>query len=66
MPALPPSVWRDLPDPEDELEQAAAAYYGCDPAAIVAVPGSQAALQAVPALLDRGPVAVPLRGYGDS
>jgi len=44
---------------------AAAQYYGCDRAAILAVPGSQYALQYTPALLRTGMVAMPQRGYAE-
>ncbi|MGM0553645.1 MAG: threonine-phosphate decarboxylase CobD [Pseudomonadota bacterium] len=45
---LPPAVWARLPEPDDGLEAAAAAYYGTG--ALVPVPGSQAAIQLLPAL----------------
>lgn len=62
---VPASVWRDLPQADGELEQAAAHYYRCGQDAVLAVPGSQFALQALPALLPRGRVAMPLRGYAE-
>ncbi|WP_018145611.1 threonine-phosphate decarboxylase CobD [Thioalkalivibrio sp. AKL6] len=45
---LPPGVWARLPEPDDGLEAAAAAYYGTG--ALLPVPGSQAAIQLLPAL----------------
>lgn len=63
VPALPQHVWQTLPYADEQLETAAAQYYGCDRAAILAVPGSQYALQYAPALLRRGTVAMPQRGY---
>ncbi len=62
-PPLPPSAWSRLPEDEDGLEAAARAYYGADP--LLAVAGSQAAIQAL-ALL-RGPcrVAIVTPGYAE-
>ncbi|MGH8488260.1 MAG: threonine-phosphate decarboxylase CobD [Gammaproteobacteria bacterium] len=54
VPPLPPSAWPRLPEDEDGLEAAARAYYGTDP--LLAVAGSQAAIQALPLL--RGPCRV--------
>jgi cobalamin biosynthesis protein CobC len=65
VPAVPQSVWQALPYADEQLEQAAALYYGCSPEAVLAVPGSQYALQYAPALLDRGRVAMPQRGYAE-
>ena len=55
VPSLPASVWQRLPDADDGLEAAAAAYYGN--ADGLALAGSQAALQQLPALLPRAAVA---------
>ena len=65
VPALPPSVWQTLPYADEQLEDAAALFYGCARDAVLAVPGSQYALQYTPALLRRGRVAMPLRGYAE-
>lgn len=65
VPSIPQEVWHRLPDAEDGLDQVAADYYATDPAAVLAVPGSQFALQSVPYCLPRGSVAVPERGYGE-
>jgi L-threonine-O-3-phosphate decarboxylase len=65
VPALPQHVWQALPYADEQLEAAAARYYGCDRAAILAVPGSQYALQYTPALLRTGTVAMPQRGYAE-
>jgi cobalamin biosynthetic protein CobC len=54
VPPLPASVWQRLPEVDDGLEIAAAAYYGN--ADGLAVAGSQAALQQLPALLPRAAV----------
>jgi cobalamin biosynthetic protein CobC len=50
-PATPPPLasWHRLPEEDDGLEAAAAGYYGS--AALLPVAGSQAAIQALPALL---------------
>ena len=65
VPEVPESVWRALPDACDGLEEAAANYYGCDPGVLLAVPGSQYALQHIPFHIDRGRVAIPARGYAE-
>jgi len=65
VPAVPQTVWQALPQADDQLERAAADYYGCGEAGILAVPGSQFALQFTPTLLPRGRVAMPLRGYAE-
>ena len=55
VPALPPEVWQRLPEENDGLEAAAAAYYGNADSLVVA--GSQAAIQWLPALLPRAAIA---------
>lgn len=64
VPPLPASVWQRLPEDDGELENAARAYYGTD---ALAVPGSQWAIQQLPALFRAwcGPVRVwlPRAGY---
>ncbi|WP_374242996.1 threonine-phosphate decarboxylase CobD [Zoogloea sp.] len=52
VPALPPEVWQRLPEANDGLEAAAAAYYGS--ASLLPVAGSQAAIQALPACFPPG------------
>ena len=54
VPALPPEAWQRLPEPNDGLEAAAAAYYGS--AGLLPVAGSQAAIQALPACFAPGRV----------
>ena len=49
LPPIPESAWQRLPEDDDGLESAAAAYYGC--AALLPVAGSQAAIQALPGLI---------------
>src|SRR5574343_764476 len=55
VPPLPPAVWQRLPETNDGLEAAAAAYYGN--ANLIPVAGSQAAIQWLPTLLPRAVVA---------
>lgn len=55
VPPLPPAVWQRLPEADDGLEAAAAAYYG-NPDSL-AVAGSQAAIQLLPTLLPRAAIA---------
>ena len=55
VPALDPACWNRLPEDGDGLEVAAASYYG-NPQLLV-LPGSQAAIQGVPALFRPGMVA---------
>ena len=58
VPPLPAAVWQRLPEDEDGLEAAAARYYGvADPAHLLPVAGSQAAIQCLPTLLPRAAVA---------
>ncbi|NQX89364.1 MAG: threonine-phosphate decarboxylase [Halioglobus sp.] len=65
VPPVPSTVWRDLPDCDGQLERSAASCYGCPAEAVLAVPGSQYALQHLPALLSPGRVAMPRRGYAE-
>lgn len=46
VPALPTSFWQRLPEEDDGLSAAAQQYYGCN--TLLAVAGSQAAIQALP------------------
>ena len=55
VPPLPAAAWHQLPDGDDGLEAAAAAYYGN--ANLLPVAGSQAAIQLLPTLLPRAVVA---------
>jgi cobalamin biosynthetic protein CobC len=55
VPAVPPEIWRRLPEADDGLETAAAAYYG-NPRLLPA-PGSQAAIQILPRLFPAATVA---------
>jgi cobalamin biosynthetic protein CobC len=55
VPPLPADCWRRLPEENDGLETVAAAYYGN--VNLLALPGSQAAIQWLPALLPQAAVA---------
>ncbi|MBS1190819.1 MAG: cobC [Rhodocyclaceae bacterium] len=55
VPALSPECWQRLPEADDGLEAAAAAYYG-NPR-LLPLPGSQAAIQALPTLFQPAAVA---------
>ena len=48
IPPIDPLAWQRLPEDNDGLEAAAAAYYGSD--RLLALPGSQAAIQSLPLL----------------
>lgn len=48
LPAIPDDAWNRLPDADDELEAVARDYYGVS--SLLAVPGSQAAIQLLPRL----------------
>lgn len=48
VPPIDPACWNRLPEDDDGLEAAAAAYYGND--RLLVLPGSQAAIQALPVL----------------
>lgn len=63
VPAVPAEVWARLPEDDDGLEKAASAYYGC--VSLLPVAGSQAAIQALPALLRPGRVGVIRPGYAE-
>ncbi|MFZ5557493.1 MAG: threonine-phosphate decarboxylase CobD [Pseudomonadota bacterium] len=63
VPALPPEVWRRLPETGDGLEAAARRYYGT--AAVLPVAGSQAAIQALPWLRPRSRVGVLAPTYAE-
>lgn len=60
VPAPSPDAWTRLPDRDalDGLLAAAGRYFGAEPAAVVAAPGSQALIQAVPRLMPRGRAAI--------
>lgn len=63
VPPLPTAAWHRLPEDDDGLEAAAAAYYGS--AELLPVAGSQAAIQALPQLLPGERVALLQPGYAE-
>lgn len=63
VPAIPPSAWARLPEDDDDLEQTARTYYGTD--SLLAVTGSQAAIQTLPRLRPRCRVGVIVPGYNE-
>lgn len=63
VPALPSACWQRLPEDDDGLEAAARACYGAS--SLLVVPGSQAAIMALPRLRPAGSAAVLTPGYGE-
>ena len=63
VPVIPAAVWQRLPESEDGLLEAAAAYYGCT--SVLPVAGSQAAIQALPRLRAACRVGVPHPAYAE-
>ncbi|MDD5175321.1 MAG: threonine-phosphate decarboxylase CobD [Sterolibacterium sp.] len=63
VPVLDPECWRRLPQDNDGLENAARAYYGCPQ--LLAVAGSQAAIQALPRLFPSGRVLMLAPSYAE-
>ncbi|AJQ93436.1 histidinol-phosphate/aromatic aminotransferase and cobyric acid decarboxylase [Gynuella sunshinyii YC6258] len=62
VPHLPAEVWQRLPENDDALEQAAARFYGRP---MLAVPGSQWAIQTLPMLFAPTRVWIPRYGYAE-
>ena len=59
VPPVPAAAWQRLPEDDDDLVRSAAAYYGLhDPARLLTIAGTQAAIQALPRVLGQG---APLR-----
>jgi cobalamin biosynthetic protein CobC len=63
VPALAAHAWTRLPEPDDDLVDAARAYYGA--AHVLPVAGSQAAIQALPALRHAQRVGVLAPAYAE-
>lgn len=63
VPELPARLWQRLPEDDDGLEAAAAAYYGTDQ--LLPVAGSQPAIQALPALIPGRRVSVLAPTYAE-
>lgn len=61
IPPIPMSCWQRLPETNDGLEQAAAAYYGSD--ALLAIAGSQEAIQRLPLLWSSAVVGIVSPAY---
>lgn len=62
-PSIPTDAWLRLPENDDGLEAAAAVYYGNS--LLLPLPGSQAAIQALPCIFPKHRVAVLAPGYGE-
>jgi cobalamin biosynthetic protein CobC len=62
-PAIPAEAWHRLPEDEDDLLDAARAYYGCEH--LLPVAGTQAAIQALPRLRARSRIGVLAPGYAE-
>lgn len=62
-PAIPASAWHRLPEEEDGLEAAAAAYYGST--ALLPVAGSQPAIQCLPSVLPGARVSLLAPSYAE-
>ncbi|MEW6165852.1 MAG: threonine-phosphate decarboxylase CobD [Pseudomonadota bacterium] len=66
LPPVPAEVWQRLPEDDDGLEAAARDCYGArDTAGLLALPGSQAAIQALPRLFPPGRVAMTTPLYAE-
>lgn len=63
VPAMPDGIWQCLPQDDDALQAAAQAYYGTSQ--LLAVAGSQAAIQALPMLRQPAQVALVAPGYAE-
>jgi cobalamin biosynthetic protein CobC len=63
IPAIDPLAWQRLPEDDDGLDAAAAACYGNDQ--LLALPGSQAAIQSLPRLFEPQAVACVSPLYGE-
>ncbi len=63
LPAAPSAIWQRLPEDDDGLEEVARKYYGAPH--IIALPGSQAAIQALPRFFPAGRVALPQPIYAE-
>lgn len=61
VPAVPAGIWQALPQDDDELTAVACAYYGTT--RLLAVSGSQAAVQALPSLRSPAKVALVVPSY---
>jgi len=65
VPSIPMEVWQRLPEEDHDLLLAAKRYYQCPNADLLAVSGSQVAIEKIPTLIPAADVAVPLWGYAE-
>ncbi|MEY2863317.1 MAG: hypothetical protein RLY58_1024 [Pseudomonadota bacterium] len=65
LPTVPAHIWQRLPDQQDGLISVASRYYGCAPEHLLAVAGSQAAIQALPTLRSRSRVGIMAPSYAE-
>jgi len=63
VPEIPAEIWRRLPQDNDGLMAAAGAYFGTN--TLLAVSGSQAAIQLIPQLFERSRVGLMLPSYNE-
>ena len=63
IPAIPSSIWQRLPEEQDALLSAAHEYYQCS--SILAVAGSQAAIQSLPLLRPAGTTGIITPSYAE-
>ena len=63
VPALPDRVWQRLPEPDDGLEISAQNYYHSD--SFLTIPGSQSAIQLLPALRSKSRVGIIAPTYAE-
>ncbi|RLA16825.1 MAG: threonine-phosphate decarboxylase [Gammaproteobacteria bacterium] len=63
IPAIPDSIWQRLPEDQDKLISAAQEYYQCQ--SILAVAGSQAAIQSLPLLRPPGTTGIVTPSYSE-
>lgn len=65
LPPVPAEVWHRLPASTDALLAVAADYYACPASALLAVAGSQAAIQQLPHLRQRSRVGILMPTYSE-
>lgn len=63
VPAVPETIWQRLPESDNKLERAARNYYQCG--SLLAIPGSQFAIAALPRLFPGARILMPARGYAE-
>jgi cobalamin biosynthesis protein CobC len=63
VPPLDPSLWRRLPECDDELESAGRDYYGCE--SLLPVDGAQTAIQLLPKMRDKSTVGLLSLSYNE-